>query len=322
MTRVLRALGLFSLTVMVGCATTGPDRTSEPPGVIGRVTEVATGARMSPSKAVERLLGLRHVYVGETHADPVSHAVQLEVVEALRDAEAEVVIGIEWLPKTAQPALDAWIAGTIDEVAFLERSAWRTAWGHTYERYAAILRWARRHRVPVVALNAPTGLAHKAAFHPADLTPDERAATPPLDTGNPVHQQYFEGLMKHHAIKHGKHGKHGGHGGALDLGRYYRAQLVWDESMSRNLAAALSAPGRERAVAVVFAGHGHVDYGLGIPERAKRLLGGAPYAVISPIASGASAEHGPVPNPAPPPGRLADWLWEGRGEVAVGQRVE
>ena len=234
------------------------------PATVGgaRVIDIDSGRVLRPAETLRRLTSVRHVYVGEEHASALHQRVQLEVVRALHDAGARVAIAAEWLPAEAQPEIDAYIAKHTDEAAFLERVHWKHRWGFPFAAYAPIFRWARAAGVPVWALNAPPGLARKVA-RGVPLTDAERRVMPPLDTGNPEHEAFFRRRME---------GASRGHPamrpGALD--RYYRAQLLWDESMSRNLVRHLRATDR---IAVVCAGLGHVDFGYGSPRRAERLLG-------------------------------------------------
>ena len=60
------------------------------------------------------------------------------------------------------------------------------------------------------------------------------------------------------------------------------AQLVRDEWMAAGVARAIQ--GRPEGVVVVLAGRGHVDYGLGIPDRVTRATG-QPYLVVLPTAA-------------------------------------
>ena len=61
------------------------------------------------------------------------------------------------------------------------------------------------------------------------------------------------------------------------MDRYYAAQLLRDEFMAANVASA--AQGNPEGVVVILAGRGHVDYGLGVPQRAQSALG-VPYVVV------------------------------------------
>lgn len=315
-----------ALFAAAGCATTAPvDGTDDPlDGLQRAVIDVTSGELLDRAAAVRRLTGVRHVYVGERHTSEPHHRVQLEVATLMQRAGVDLVIGIEWLPEEAQPAIDAWFTGEIDEEEFLTRASWRENWGHTFDSYAPILRWARRHGVPVWALNAPNRLARAVARHGPEGVPEAlKPLLPPLDTGNPAHRKFFEELMarvQHGHRGHSPHRHHHhrpGHGTgpappqpALSvMERYYLAQLVRDEAMSRNLGRRLQSAEGEGKVALVFAGGGHIDHGHGVPSRAQRLLG-EDFLIVLPIENGSLAEHHELLLQVGYPAKRADLLWE------------
>lgn len=281
------------------------------------IVDGTTGARIGPAEVVTTLAGARHIYVGERHADPGFHAVQLATAEALRHVGRHVVVGVEWLPKSKQAALDAWLGseeGDLDDLQ--EAVAWKQTWGHAFAAYAPIFAWAHRHQIPIVALNAERGLARQVAIHGQAARQGPRGAElPPLDSGNPAHKAYFMGLMKRAAEQHPSSGSkegskkahaHAHHmAGAMD--RYYLAQLVWDETMSRGVATLLEDP---RVTVVVFAGLGHVDFGHGVPQRA-RDLSDLPFRIVRVVPAGeAAAEAAAQRGATTYPDRQADIFWE------------
>ncbi|BBI47905.1 hypothetical protein HORIV_03260 [Vreelandella olivaria] len=79
-------------------------------------------------------------------------------LHALRD---DMVIGLEMLPRSAQPALDAWIAGELDDNALLEQTQWEEAWGFDAALYMPILAFARMAQIPLIALNIDPGLRQR-----------------------------------------------------------------------------------------------------------------------------------------------------------------
>ena len=103
-----------------------------------------------------------------------------------------------------------------------------------------------------------------------------------------------------------------GHGGQsfsdTTLDHYYLAQLVWDETMSRNVARLLADPAHPRRTVVVLAGLGHIAHGFGVPLRTSALTG-LPFAVVVPVPADELATHAPWTGPAPYPEREADVLW-------------
>ncbi|MGM0574113.1 MAG: ChaN family lipoprotein [Myxococcota bacterium] len=312
MQHAVRAVLLLALAwLSTGCASTGHGMRDHPTLDEAVAVSTAGGEPLDREAVLARLEQARHVYVAEEHGSPLHHRAQLEVLRLLHEAGVPVAVGVEWLPVDAQPVLDAWVAGELDEEAFVRDVEWKRRWGHPYHAYGPILRWARDEGVPVRALNAPKGLAHKVAADALDgLTPEEEAALPPLDSGNPEHRAFFDEMMEHVAEAHEGGDGHGGFDEET-LARYYQAQLVWDEHMAREAARWLeSAPSDE--VLVVFAGGGHVRRGLGIPLRVRAATG-LPLRIVLPVARDPD-QWTPYVGDEPYPDREADFLWLGEGE--------
>jgi uncharacterized iron-regulated protein len=260
----------------------------------GQLIDARTGDQVTTALFVERARRFRHLYVGEQHKSPPHQRVQLAVLQSLYRAKVPIAVGIEWLPAEVQPVIDAWLQGRLTEVEFRKKVNWKQRWGHGFEHYQAIFAWAKANRVPILGLNAPTGLARKVARHgPCGLSKEDQALLPPLDTSNTAHKAYFMQIMgrfKHHGTGHGHH-SHRKHTTSTEpcrfpratgMERYYLAQLVWDEAMSRRAAAFLNKAHSRPVTLVVFAGLGHVDYGLGIPLRVKNLTK-MPFNIVLPL---------------------------------------
>jgi uncharacterized iron-regulated protein len=295
--------------LLVGCAAPSAslkDSTgaaaSEAGAPATRVLDPVTLAPLDLESALERMAGHSLVYVGERHGDVLSHRVQLEVLEALRSRGRRLAVAIEWLPAQVQGRLDAWTRGDVPEEALLDAVGWSEHWGHTPEPYLPIFRWARQHRVSMIALGSPPGLVRRLFRKGVDgLTDEERELLPPLTSGNAPHRAFFDALMVKVAHGHAIHEEVEG----TVMDRFYLAQIMRDELMAVAVVEALQSEKAE--ILVVLAGRGHVDHGLGIPERARAALD-APYCIVLPAESAEDDEGGTAPTqwggrPA------ADLLW-------------
>ncbi|MFT5434131.1 MAG: putative iron-regulated protein, partial [Myxococcota bacterium] len=199
---------VLAALLVSACATTQPTNDRHDRAIV----DVASGELLSHAQAVRSLRRVRHIYVGEHHTSAPHHAVQLEVARSLHDAGVEIGIGIEWLSAEHQASLDAWVAGTLSESDFQTQVDWKSNWGHTFEAYVAILRFARDRGIPVWGLNASPGLARAVGrMGPERLNDDLRAKLPPLTTANEAHRAFFKSMMAaaHHG--HSPHGKPGAH---------------------------------------------------------------------------------------------------------------
>lgn len=281
-------------------------RDHEVPVVLDAVTDTRTGEVITPAALVERLAGVRLLLVGETHTSQEGHRVQLHIIEALHGAGRRVHIGLEMFPYTEQAVLDQWRDGLLTEEGFLRLSRWYEHWGYHWAYYRDILLFARDHRLPLHALNAPRDvIAAVRKKGLANLTPEEaeHIATS-VDVESADHLTFFKASF--------------GEGDALHGGMDERAwrtmlaaQATWDATMAFNAVRALERGGDPGAIMVVLAGSGHVAYGLGIERQARRSFEGRIASVI------------PVPAWLPAVGRrvesvraaYADFVWGIAGEA-------
>jgi membrane-associated protease RseP (regulator of RpoE activity) len=170
---------------------------------------------------------------------------------------------MEMVPVTLQEALNKWTAGILTKEEFLREIRWYVTWNFNFGYYEKIFDFAREHRLPVYALNAPREVISKIRMRGWDaLTDEEKAFFPgPPDVSNADHRTLirtvFEGADIPAAMK----------GPGLDkmFEGLYRAQSAWDEVMGWNAVRAAEAEGRR---VVVCAGSGHMLYNLGLNRRA------------------------------------------------------
>lgn len=264
---------LVLLAFLGGCGGASP-RAETPPSTRDPLlgTFLDTEDHVIPlAQVLARLEAARVVYLGETHDDPASHALQAALVRALYARDPSLGIGLEMVQRPSQPVLDDYVAGRIDEAQLLTRLEWPTRWGFDFAFYRPFFELAREHRRPLRALNARSELTRRIGREGLDaLTPAERAELPETDATDAAHHALVMAML-------------GDHPGLDDAKRerFYAAQLVWDETMAEEVARALAAPDAPRHF-VVLAGTGHVARGLGIPKRAARR-GATPFVVVLPL---------------------------------------
>lgn len=227
-----------------------------------------TGQVLGDAALTDRLAASDVVLIGEQHAEPLSMAVHVAVLEAAARLARPVVVAVEWLPGSARLAVKGWLSSDEPVESLGDAVGWDRVWGHELTAYAPVLEAARRLGCEVVPVNAEPGLARLVARGGVAGVPDERRAElPPLDTANERHRAWFFDVMREMAAHHPAAGAHG-QGGDEALERMYLAQLVWDETMSGRVAALAGAP----TLVVVMAGQGHIGRGYGVPERLPERL--------------------------------------------------
>lgn len=235
-------------------------------------------AAPSLSGTVAGLTGQRVVYVGEVHTAYEDHLVQLEVLKGLHRQDPDLAIGVEWFQQPYQAPLDRYVAGEISEGEMLEATEYFTRWGFDYRLYRPILRYAREHGIPIIALNAPTEVTRAIGREGRDGVPAELRRYLPAEMAGaePDYEARLRQVFDSHPERNG------------DFQRFLEVQLTWDESMAERAAAWLEAnPGRRL---VVMAGRGHIGHGWGIPSRVERRSGIAGPIVL--VAHGDGAERG------------------------------
>jgi uncharacterized iron-regulated protein len=266
----LRFSAFVAAAVLVSGACAGPDSPAPQamtasagvarlPDPATRVLDVTALSDMRD--LLDRIADRRVVFVGESHDRYEDHLNQLAVIEGLHARGKSLAIGMEFFQQPYQGAIDAYIAGTIDEAEFLRRTEYFDRWRYDYRLYRPILRFAREKGLPVIALNLEAELTRRVGeVGIAGLTEAERARIPAeIDRSDPAYRERIEAVFAMHPSERKQ-----------DVENFLDVQLLWDEGMAERAAAYLEA-NPERTL-VVLAGSGHVEYRQGIPGRLTRRL--------------------------------------------------
>ena len=193
-----------------------------------------TGEPLSFEQLVDALAGADAVFLGESHTDETTHRAQLAIYEALLERR-EVVLAMEMFQRDAQPLLDDYVAGRVDEAAFL---AGASPWGNYRAAYRPLIERARAGGHPVVASNYPRGLARTVSRGKAEAVAaldDEQRATVPreMHPNTPEYHRRVDNAVRGHL----------GMMGPREPGdaRLWSTQTLWDNSMGEACADALDA---------------------------------------------------------------------------------
>jgi uncharacterized iron-regulated protein len=201
------------------------------------------------------------VLLGETHNEPDDHRWQLHTIETLLSLRPEMVLGFEMFPRRVQPVLDRWSRGELNETAFLDEVDWPRIWGFDPQLYLPLFSFARKHRLPMVALNVDRETNRRVAIQGPAATPqvDREDVGDPAPASPRYRERLFEWFKRHPA---------GGESAAVNSARFesfVRAQLFWDCAMAEAIARVCR--DRPRALAVGIMGRGHIEYGDGVPHQ-------------------------------------------------------
>ncbi|MGV2829181.1 ChaN family lipoprotein [Myxosarcina sp. GI1(2024)] len=211
------------------------------------------------------------VYLGENHDSIEDHRAQLEIIAKLYRQNSNLAIALEMFQRPFQPILDRYLAGEIDEAQLRRQTEYDKRWGFDWEYYAPILRFAKAHNLPLLAINTPTEITRKVAENGLEsLTEADLRYIPPVSEIDTDNQDYRAASRKIYQAHN-----HYGHGNSDGFDNFFAAQVLWDETM----AAAISQYYRDnpQTQIVVLAGEGHVVYDYGIPDRVARRIDDASF---------------------------------------------
>lgn len=264
--RTTLLLGLtFSSLLAGGCAAPRMLGNPEQPypaataPVVGEIRHLPTGVQVSAEQMAAIATDARLIYVGETHDNPASHRIELQLLQALAERYPQrAALGMEMFTPEQQPVLDDWVAGRLSEKEFLKQSRWYQVWSFDYDFYRPLLQLARERRIPVIGLNAPKELVR--AVGSDSLTPEQQQSLPQMDLSDPYQRALSEAIFAGHAA--GPKGSAG----------FIRVQTLWDETMADNIARYLQSEAGANRHMLVVAGGNHIRHGFGIPRRVFRRL--------------------------------------------------
>ena len=261
------ALCLFAMTA---CSPAGKQLMGDPqnpyplqsPPRPGEIVHLPTGTVVSLAQMLAVAGDARIVYLGETHDNPASHRLQLQMLQALAELHAgRQALGMEMFARSQQPALDRWVKGLLDEKTFLKESRWFENWSMDFAYYRDLLNFARDRHIPIIALNAEKPLVKAVRSKTTDqLGAEERAQLPDLDLADRYQRGMVTAIFSDHVHE------------GIQLDGFVRAQTVWDETMAESVVRYLASPAGKDMHLMVVAGGDHVSHGFGIPRRAFRRL--------------------------------------------------
>ncbi len=214
-----------------------------------------------PLETIARAISLhRVIFLGEQHDRYEEHLAQLAIIKWLNEHGHRIAIGLEMFQAPFQKVLDDYVSGRLDEIEFLKRTEYFKRWGFNWRLYKPILDYARKHRLPLVALNVPSEITDKVAKRGLEaLSPEERASLPEINRENVAYREYLRLVYESHPENQKE---------IKDFETFYQAQLLWDETMAEHIVSYLKEhPNRQM---VVLVGRAHVAYGYGIPSRVAR----------------------------------------------------
>ncbi len=218
-----------------------------------------TGSVIGHRQLMREVSQANVLLLGETHDRYDIHRWQLHVCAAMRALRDDVAIGFEMFPRRVQPALDAWVAGKLDQQAFLASAEWSKVWGFPAELYLPLFHFCREFAVPMLALNCYRGLVTRVGKEGWDAVPvDERDGLTPSAEATPAYRRYLFDITGG-----GSPARKAASPEAPEFDRFVRAQQTWDRAFACNIAKARAAGNPPMVIGII--GRGHLEYGHGTP---------------------------------------------------------
>jgi uncharacterized iron-regulated protein len=237
--------------------------TAEPCVPSGAWVVPASRQQLTTPEAIDMAVATRVVLLGEEHDRLADHLWQLQTIAALHGRRQHIVIALEMFPHTAQPVLDAWVAGALDESHFLRESGWNTFWRFPADLYLPIFRFARLNHVPMLALNVSPDLVSRAGKEGWDAVPaSEREGLSKPAPPAPAYEKLLTEIYQEHADTRKM-------GDGTDARGFIAAQLVWDRAFAEGITAAVRA--QPDALLIGLIGSGHLRRRYGVPHQLASL---------------------------------------------------
>ena len=246
-----------------------------------RVYDTRRGAFSDFEVMLADLAGADVVFVGEQHDDPNTHRLEAAILQGLLRRGKAVTVSLEMFERDVQSTLDAFLAGRIDEAAFLAAAR---PWPRYATDYKPLVEVASANRWPVIAANVPRKYAStvsKAGLGALESLPPAERAHVAKDIQCPLDAYFdrFAETMNSHPMPGSEKLPEAERRATSE--RYYFAQCIKDETMAESIASAVDSNSSRQGPVVHFTGAFHSDFGAGVAERVRRRLPSKRAVVIS-----------------------------------------
>jgi len=273
---MFRRLVALSALLLAACGSSSKkEEESEQPRLPAPMTSelpdgkaFVTSRESSFMEMLEELEETDVVYVGGTHANADHHLLQLRIIEHLAFRGRLHAIGMEMFQRPFQAALDDYVYGRINEEEMLARTECAQRWPHPVEPYRPVLAFARKNRLPVLALGVADEVREAMREGGRDGVPEAaRQTLPAIDTTlYPAHRAHVRAT----------------HAGEADFDRFYLVRCLEEEVMADVIVTWFRTAPDDGQI-IVLAGVDRIANRYGIPDRAHRRDGKS-YRTVVPLA--------------------------------------
>lgn len=214
----------------------------------------------------------RAIIFGEYHDNAVLHQAEAELLESVFTTSPKLAVSLEMFERDVQPAVEQYLAGTIDEAAFLSQSR---PWSNYQEAYRPLVEFAKQHALPVLAANIPRTVASQYAKQATLASVDSR-----LQQYLPQRHSAPDGVYRQKFMQYMEQQKEGMAIPASKLQDYYQAQCLKDDTMAESLGRFLMSHPDWRIIH--YQGDFHSRGRLGVVQKLQEQQPGLAVGVIIP----------------------------------------
>ncbi|MEO0446572.1 MAG: ChaN family lipoprotein [Verrucomicrobiota bacterium] len=203
------------------------------------------------------------LYLGETHRLERHHRLHEEIIREMGKTDRPLLIGMEQIEAKDQPAVDRFNAGELSFEELAEAISWKEQW-RNYPDYRGIVEAAQEFGARLVGINAPRQLIREVGQQGvAALPPEKRSQLPErLHLDDPTYEKLMDKLLSVHSTFDPKF-----------LRNVFEAQAARDDSFAHHFVVAMNQmpkkKGAGRPLGILIAGSGHLQFGLGTPDRVR-----------------------------------------------------
>ncbi|MEW6109962.1 MAG: ChaN family lipoprotein [Nitrospirota bacterium] len=200
------------------------------------------------------------IYIGEFHQVPEILSFQADVISGLLKNGFQPSIGLEMFNVLQQKIIDYYMASVIPFEQLMSLYEMGPE-GFDLEHYVKIVDIAQMNRLKVIGLSIPRSIASAVAKHGLDskelgsFNLNEQG----IKNCSIGYRKALGGIFQRHP-----HGE-------ITEENFILAQSVKDEMMAETIVHCLTVEHMKLPL-IVIAGRGHIEYGLGIPERVREKM--------------------------------------------------
>ncbi len=235
--------------------------------------------RLTLQNLANQLSQTKVIFFGEFHSHQASHKFQLDLLQALYQKNPKLILSMEQFTRDAQPIVDGYLADRYGEETLIEDG---DAWPIYQGAYRPLMEFAKEHKIPVIAANAPAMFVRcvgKKGFDVLRELSDEKKAwsAQQLDFNNQKYRDKFMSFLKDSGDKHGQSNEQM----TKRMKNTYAAQLLRDTTMAESIVNALGQYPDHQVIHLN--GSFHSDGRLGTVAVLEQIKPDLSIKVISPI---------------------------------------